>query len=96
MSDLESKIEKYFVKKTKENKSVAFKFVSPGTRGVPDRLVLRWDGGIEFVELKKEGEQLRPSQKVIKKLLERYGQTVTVIDTKEGVDDFWKYRAFVA
>lgn len=96
MTTTESAIERYFLKKTRENRSDAFKFVSPGRRGVPDRIVFRWDGGIEFVELKKPGEQLRPSQKVIKKLLEHYGQTVTVIDTKEGVDDFWKYRAFVA
>lgn len=90
---VESTIEKYFVRKAKENGAWVPKLTSPGTRGMPDRLVFRFDGGIEFVELKKEGEQLRPSQKVIKRRIENtYGQTVTVIDSKKAVDEFWRGR----
>jgi len=89
---VESDVEKHFVKLAKENKAWALKFTSPGTRGVPDRIVIRYDGGIEFVELKKPGESLRPSQKVVKKILERYGHTVTVLDTKADVTEYWRLR----
>lgn len=94
--ETESDIEKYFVKIAKENGAWVPKFTSPGTRGVPDRLVFRADGGFELVELKAPGEKMRPSQLVIKKILEQtYGHTVTVIDSKKGVDEYWKGRGLV-
>jgi len=94
--DIESNVEKYFLKQAKAAGAWCPKFTSPGTRGVPDRLVFRADGGFELVELKKPGEKLRPSQIVIKKLLEnKYGQTVTVIDSKAAVDEYWKGRDVV-
>lgn len=41
---------------------IAYKFVSPGNVGVPDRLVL-WPGGrVQFVELKAPGGRLSPMQ----------------------------------
>lgn len=90
---MESSIERYFVKKAKENGAWTPKFTSPGTNGVPDRIVFRADGGVEFVELKKPGEELRPDQKaVIRKMGNTYGQTVTVIDNKEAVDEYWRLR----
>lgn len=89
---MEKSIEKYFRDKAKQNGAMALKFVSPGAAGVPDRLVIRADGGVEFVELKQPGKSLRPVQKAMKHRLEAYGQTVTVIDSKEAVDEYWRLR----
>ena len=57
---LESEIEKYLCKRVKaELKGRAFKFVSPGFSGVPDRIVLAPTGRIWFVETKAPGKKLR-------------------------------------
>lgn len=42
---------------------VAYKFVSPGNSGVPDRIILMPGGQVYFVELKREGGQLTSLQK---------------------------------
>lgn len=65
----------------------AFKFSSPGNNGVPDRIVLL-DGKCYFVELKKQGEDLRPLQKVVKKRFKKLGFKVYVIDSLEKVGEF--------
>jgi len=90
---MERDIERYFVKKAKENNALAFKFSSPSNSGVPDRLVIRSDGSVEFVELKKKGEKPRPLQLQVFRILEVfYGQTVTIIDSKKQVDEYWRQR----
>ena len=89
---MERDIEKYFTQQAKKHGALAFKFVSPGNAGVPDRIVIRADGGIEFVELKSPGETLRPLQLKMMDMLEAYGQTVTVIDSKEKTDKYWRQR----
>lgn len=73
----------------------AYKFVSPGASGVPDRLVLlpvdpehreivaRY---VRFVELKKEGETPRTNQLLQHAHLRKLGYSVEVIDTHAGVD----------
>ncbi len=48
----ESLIEKHLVAEVKKAGGVAFKFVSPGRRSVPDRIVLLPGGRIVFVECK--------------------------------------------
>ncbi len=81
----ESTIEKHLVKRCKELGGKAFKFVSPGNNGVPDRLVML-PGRMYLVELKKPGGKLRPEQVVFHKLALRLGISCYVIDSKEGVD----------
>lgn len=68
----------------------AYKFVSPGVRGVPDRIVIIPGGHIYFVELKAPGEKLRPIQHIRCKKLTDLGCNVHVIDSKEMVDRFIK------
>ncbi len=48
----ENLIEKHLVAEVKKAGGVAFKFVSPGRRSVPDRIVLLPGGRIIFVECK--------------------------------------------
>ena len=66
----------------------ALKFASPGTAGVPDRIVLLPEGKLAFVELKAPGASLRPLQQKRKDQLEDLGFKVYVLDSLQGVSDF--------
>ncbi len=64
---------------------VCWKFTSPGTSGVPDRIVLLPSGRIAFVEVKASGEKLRPLQRLRIRTLRRLGFKAFVLDTPEQV-----------
>lgn len=61
------------------------KFVTPGMRGAPDRIVLL-AGKCEFVETKTPVGRLDPIQKAYHKLLRRLGFRVWVLDSIEKVN----------
>lgn len=83
----EQPIEKYFCKRVAEEGGRAYKWVSPGYRGVPDRIAfLR--GIIYLVELKATNGVLSPLQKAQHKELKRLGYDVIVISSKQQVDEF--------
>lgn len=85
---LEKEIEKRLVHKVKEVLGGrAYKFVSPGNSGVPDRIVCVPGGGIFLVELKAPGERPRPLQQNQLDYLRGLGVNVRVVDSKRGVDD---------
>jgi len=67
---------------------LALKFVSPGTVGVPDRIVLAPDGKVFFVELKSPGKRLSPKQVKMATVLGELGHRVRVIDSMEKVKEF--------
>ena len=69
---------------------LALKFISPGTAGVPDRIVLLPGKEIYFVELKAPGEQLRPLQLKRKEQIEKLGFKVYVIDSSQAVGGFMR------
>lgn len=48
----EDVIERHLVNEVKKAGGIAYKFTSPGRRGVPDRIVLLPNGKIIFVECK--------------------------------------------
>lgn len=50
----EAEIEKRMVKEIEGMGGLCWKFTSPGTIGVPDRIVVLPDGSVIFVELKAE------------------------------------------
>lgn len=83
----ERDIEQYMRKKVKQAGGMFLKFVSPGTRGVPDRIMFIGKK-IAFVELKAPGQKSRPDQVAMQNLLEEmYGQKVfRDVDTKEKAD----------
>ena len=64
---------------------VALKFVSPGTSGVPDRLILLPGKRIAFVEVKAPGETMRPLQVKRKRQLEALGFSVYCIDHPDQI-----------
>ena len=83
---LEREIEAYLVRRVAQRGGKAYKFVSPGNAGVPDRLVVLPGGKVFFVECKAPGEKPRPLQVAQISKLERLGCQVFVIDSKESVD----------
>ncbi len=83
----EKDIEKYLVKRVKEMGGKAYKWVSPGNDGVPDRIVFFF-GMTVLVELKAPGKKPTPLQIAKHKELAKLGQKVLVLDSKESVDEF--------
>ena len=84
----EKEIEIHLVKRVKELGGRAYKFVSPGVSGVPDRLVCLPGGRVIFAELKAPGQKLRPLQELRRTELEGLGNIVVVLDSEEKVDQF--------
>ncbi len=84
----EKDIEKYLRDEIKKLGGIAYKFVSLGNAGVPDRLVLLPFGQIYFVELKAPGKKTRAIQNRQIEKIEKLGFRVVVIDSKEQVNDF--------
>lgn len=70
--------------------AMVLKFVSPGTSGVPDRIVLFPDGTHAFAELKAPGEQPRPLQQRVFARFERMGHPVFIIDSTAAAHEFWR------
>jgi len=85
---LEKQIEARLRQDVRNLGGMALKFASPGTAGVPDRIVLLPKGKLVFVELKAPGCSLRPLQQKRKGQLEDLGFKVYIIDSFQGVRDF--------
>lgn len=81
----EREIERKLVDAVKAKGGICWKFVSPGTAGVPDRIILMPNGRIAFVELKALGKEMRPLQVHRKRQLEALGFRVYCIDMKEQI-----------
>jgi len=84
----ESNLEKTFRLKVKKYGGKAFKFTSPGKRGVPDRLVLLPEGRAIFVEMKAPGKPLEPLQKKRANELRALGFKVYKIDSISDIENF--------
>lgn len=78
----ESPIESYLVKLVEKAKGRAYKWVSPGNKGIPDRIVLL-EGVAFFVETKATNGRLSTLQKVQHKKLTSLEFTPVVINSKE-------------
>jgi len=65
-------------------------------RDWPDRLFLLPKGRAFFVEFKREGEKLRPGQRLAKKRLEEQGFRVHVIDSQEQGQIIIQYESIRA
>lgn len=58
----EKRVERHLVTGVKKLGGMCLKFVSPGTSGVPDRLIITKDGRIIFAELKTDVGRLSKIQ----------------------------------
>lgn len=83
----EKEIEKKLVQEVRKRGGLCWKFTSPGTDGVPDRLVLMPCGKIAFVELKATGEKMSPLQKYRKLQLEKLCFDVYCIDDVKQITE---------
>lgn len=85
----ESEIERYLVSRVKGLGGKAYKWVSPGNRGVPDRIViLPWSFHSLFVEVKAEGEKPSAQQRAKHRELKKLNRCVEVVDSFAAVDTF--------
>jgi VRR-NUC domain len=95
---LEKELERILAFEVRKAGGDAFKFVSPGRRGAPDRIVLLPGGRMCFVEMKRAGGRIRPDQKRFHSLLRTLGFSVQVLSSLAEIDDFIKevksYDAF--
>ena len=81
---LEKDLEAKLVKGVKARGGLCMKWVCPGNRGVPDRIVLLPGGQIAFVEMKRPtGSRVDPLQKYWKRILTEMGFRVYTIFTED-------------
>lgn len=82
----ESVIESYLRDRVKAAGGWAPKWTSPGSNGVPDRIVFLPGGRAVYVELKAPGKKPTKLQEYQQERLRALGQDVRVIDSREAVD----------
>lgn len=64
-----------------------YKFVSPGTAGVPDRLIILPNGRVAFAECKAPGKRLRPLQQHRADEIKMLGIPVYEVDSLECIPE---------
>jgi len=86
---LEKELEKKLVDKVKQKGGRAYKFISPGNSGVPDRLVVLPKGKVGFAEMKKSPSE-RPTalQKAQIRFLNSLGCFAQVVNSEEAIESF--------
>lgn len=85
---LEKEIESKMRTLIKQRGGIFIKFVSPSSRGVPDRIVLKNPGMIIFIELKREGETPTALQKRWNRILRSFGFDARIIIGMQEALDF--------
>lgn len=84
----EKQTERYLCRMVEALGGQAYKWVSPGCAGVPDRIVVLPGGRVVFVELKSEGRTSTILQRIRQAELIELDCTVYAdIDTKAKVDE---------
>ena len=81
----EKVIERELVRAVKAVGGMCPKLISPGTDGMPDRMVLLPEARIEFVEVKAPGQKPRPLQERRHAQLRYLGFMVFVLDDPEQI-----------
>ena len=80
----ESQIERRLVEGVKRLGGMCLKFVSPGTLGVPDRIIITAKGRVIFVELKAETGRLTKIQRYVIGEMQKRGADARV---SKGIDE---------
>ena len=80
----ESQIERRLVEGVKRLGGMCLKFVSPGTLGVPDRIIITAKGRVIFVELKTETGRLTKIQRYVIGEMQQRGADARVV---KGIDE---------
>ena len=90
----EKEIEKILTAEVKKLGGVAYKWVSPGNGGVPDRIVVFPGRAPVFVELKSDAGRLSTLQEMQIRRLKELGQKVYVARGIDGVGQFFRENGF--
>ena len=90
----EEEIEKILTAEVKKGGGWAYKWVSPGNDGVPDRIVVFPGRAPVFVELKSDAGRLSALQEVQIRRLKELGQKVYVARGIDGVGQFFRENGF--
>lgn len=91
---LEKDIEKILVSEVKKLGGRAYKWMSPGNDGVPDRIVIFLGRPPVFVELKTDTGQLSAIQNVQIERLKKLGQAVFIAKGIRGVSNFFCFCGY--
>ncbi len=84
----ERDVERYLVERVRDAGGEAYKFTSPGRRGVPDRIVILPGWPPQFVELKAPGKKPTAMQAREHTRIRIAGGVVWTIDSIAAVGDF--------
>lgn len=90
---LEKEIEKFLIKEIKKLGGLCYKWVSPGSAGVPDRIVLLPNRPVMFVELKTDKGKLSRLQEVQIKKLRTINDQVYILYGLKDVKEFIKWNS---
>lgn len=82
---IESRIERKLVDGVKKLGGMCIKFTSPGTPGVPDRIIITATGRVIFAELKTETGRLSKIQRYVVGEMQKRGADVRVVKGIEAV-----------
>lgn len=85
---LEKDLERKLVRQIEKAGGLCWKFTSPGTVGVPDRIVMLPGGRIVFVEMKQEFGRVQNIQKYRQKQLLTVGFDARVIKGEKALQAF--------
>lgn len=85
----EKVLERKLCAETKNRGGLAIKLLSSLFSGLPDRLLLFPGGRLFFVEMKTTGNKPTKLQLIIHRRLEALGCSVAVIDSTEGINEFF-------
>lgn len=83
---IEKAVESYLTDRVEKCGGICWKFVAPGTAGVPDRIVMLPGGFVAFVETKRPGGKTRALQDVRLNQIKKRGCRAYVLDTRDKVD----------
>lgn len=86
----ESELESILVREVKKEGGKAYKWVSPGNAGVPDRIIFFPGGEIYFIELKTEVGTIGGLQSAQIRNLRKLGQQAAVVKGMGGLIGFFR------
>lgn len=87
MGKAEAYVEDYLRQQAAKHQCLCYKFSSPGTRGVPDELLI-YKGETHFIETKSPVGELMQIQKVRIEEMRKHGAKVAVCHTRKAVDKY--------
>lgn len=86
----ESELEKILIREVREEGGRAYKWISPGNDGVPDRIVFFPNGEIFFIELKADRGKVGPLQEKQIERLRSFRQQAGVVRGVAGLAEFFR------